>query len=188
MSTLDFDGARLLEHYQDLEGSAALQPVPDSTGTDPSGDLALVVDAARRVRRAHVVDGHRLRTPAALRGALTAAYAEADAARGAASLEESGYAEQWMREADDLLQGRRRLFGGTPPSTRRADALLRRTGSAPAPAPVTGRSDHGYLTITRDQRGDVVDVDVDQEWLQAVRDDRLAAAIEQAFDATQEPR
>jgi hypothetical protein len=185
MTALDVDGRRLLEHFQDLEGPAALQVVDDATGTDPTGQLTVVVDAARRVRQVRIADDRGLREPGAFRAALVAAYAEADAERGGASLEASGHADEWRRQAEELINGTRRIFGGTPPSVRREDALRRR----PAPEGFlardrtrTGRSDHGYLQVTRDERGDVVAVDVDSVWLAGARREQLERAIEQAFD------
>jgi DNA-binding protein YbaB len=185
MTALDFDGRRLLERYQDREGADALQLVPDATGTDPSGQLSVVLDAARRVRRVRIADDRGLRDSAAFRAALVAAYADADAHRGAASLEASGHADDWMRRATELINGVRTIHGGTPPSVRREDALNRRATRADHSTQDqtrTGRSDHGYLQIARNERGDVVALDVDAGWLAGARLEHLERAIEQAFD------
>ena len=134
MTSLDGDGRRLLEDYQRLEGSAALRAVPDASGSDPTGALTFVVDAARRVRQVRLAEDHRLTEPRTFATAVVAAYTAADGARGVASLEASGQTAEWVREAEELRSGLRTLDRGRRPGVRRPAARAA-TASIPQPRP-----------------------------------------------------
>jgi hypothetical protein len=139
-----------------------------------------VVDAARRVRQVRLAEDHRLTESRTFATAVVAAYTAADGARGVASLEASGQTAEWVREAEELRSGLRTLDRGRRPGVRRPAA---RAATASYLLGLTrGTSANGYLEITRDQHGDVVDVTADPAWLAGARTHHVEQALKQAFD------
>jgi hypothetical protein len=78
-----------------------------------------------------------------------------------------------------------RLVVRTP--EEQADHLVRyvnRGGLEPVAAPGTHRttSANGYVSLVRNDRGQLVALEVDQEWLYAVRPERLDKALSEALE------
>jgi hypothetical protein len=154
-----------------------------TTATDRDDTLELTLDASGRITRVRVQDIGRLRTPQALKGALLGASQAADGQRALDDLAGSG--------ADaDLLERAERDFSERPglvaPRVGDVSYAAFRSGRLGAATPVPSRrtlrasADNGYLTVTREEDGALVNVDVDAEWLSGARTDYLEAAIMQA--------
>lgn len=184
MPPLDVAGRRLLERYQEREGDRALQDVPDSTGRDDAERIEVVMDAARRVRVVRVLDPRGLQTIDGLSSALHAAHGAADAARGVASLEQTGSVDAVIEEAAAYVARTRRIDPGTPPDVGR-EAALRRGPARRAQAPQAhGTSMNGYLRVVLDPHGGLLDVTADELWLSAAQPGQLARALTEAFAET----
>jgi hypothetical protein len=157
-----------------------------TTATDRHDILELTLDPSRRVTRVRVHDVNRLRTPAALSSALLGAFQAADGQRLLDELEASGTADELLERAEHDVAERPGLrvprVGDVSYDAYRSGRLDSRPG-ATATAPqrrLRVISDNGYLTVTRDEDGTLLGVDVDAEWLSGARAEYLEAAIMQA--------
>jgi hypothetical protein len=154
-----------------------------TTATDRDDTLELTLDPSRRLARVRVHDMGRLRTPPALGRALLGAFQAADGQRTLDELEASGSADDLLERAErDFIErpGLRVTRVGDVSYAAYRSGRLPDAGPAPRRRTTTATSDNGYLTVTRDDDGALLGLDVDAQWLAGARAEYLEAAIMQA--------
>ncbi|MBS4753057.1 hypothetical protein KG112_09600 [Nocardioides sp. zg-ZUI104] len=164
MTHLDPEGERLLRRLAD-ERPDAYGDVEPATGEDSDATISLTIDAAKRIIEARVLDADRVRRPAAFVAALRDAFVAADGDRLFNVLVSSGDVPDWIARADGAADD-------TPRRRGRLDLLS--SGTA---IPQRSSSAGGHLSVQRSERGDLIDVDVDADWLAAAEPEELEVAI-----------
>jgi hypothetical protein len=154
-----------------------------TTATDRDDTLELTLGPSRHIARVRVNDIGRLRTPPALTGALLGAFQAADGQRTLDELGSSGSADDLLERAErDFIErpGLRVTRVGDVSYAAYRSGRLPDAGPAPRRRTTTAASDNGYLTVTRDDDGALLGLDVDAQWLSGARAEYLEAAIMQA--------
>lgn len=162
------------------------------TATDDAGSLRVTVAPTGRLLDVEVREMRReLKSPAGFRAALLGTYRAAEAARLLAEVERSGALEQMTPEEvaaplPPIPSGARRSIALRSPDER-ANAYYRylaegldEVGARPGLS--WGSSGNGYLWIGFTEGGRPRDVDVDRQWLEAVRPEQITRALKEAIN------
>lgn len=190
-STTDQGLQERLAYLRQRRGPEQYADDDPSTGQDPSGAVALDVDASGWVITSRVEHLDGLRTPAAFVAAVRSAYTVAALARLADEVRDEWRdrepSPEQVQRGRDLIEGRRRLTVPPRPLFAPMELPTRPVPAAGAPAYDPGlRSRHGTsregeITIAVTIGAGLGEITVDGAWLASAGVDMAHYALREAF-------
>lgn len=183
-----------LETFRILEASRpqAFAPIPPCSGTDSKASIELTIDAAKQVVGIKVDDNRISRDPSRFILAIQEAFAAADMRRLVAAYTATDAFDGAFQGHDDRFRVDTELNIPRPTDVDVSQeaslerAAMRRTEERRPLTPRPGTSRNGYLTIQRDIRGDIREIEVDEMWLSSARPESLENSVLEAAAYTLE--